>query len=451
MGINLNLTIEQKQQLSQSQIQSLEILAMCNMELNTFLNREYQENPLIDYREGTGAEPLEAYYAAYENRQRQSEGYGSEDNYRDFSGASVPAAAGESIDGLIKEQLDPLDYSKAEWKLIEYMIMNLDQNGFYSLTPEETARMAKAPLPMVKRCLNELRNLEPTGIFQPDLAGCLLRQLDAAGNQDETLRRIIQENLDDISKGKISTITRKFSLSSLKVRQYIALIASLTPKPLVGFYQGENLYLVPDLIASNRHGQWEVVLNDNWMGNYRLNEYYIRMIAENNDETLQQYFKEKLERARLVLNSIEQRRRTILDIAHECVVWQEAFLLKKGALTPMTMSDLAEHLDIHVSTVSRAVNGKYIQYPHGTILMKDLFSGKAAAGTGAKMVSASQIKMLIKELIAGEDRKNPYSDQKLTELLKEKEIAISRRVVAKYRDELNIKGSFDRKEHKKPF
>ena len=149
------------------------------------------------------------------------------------------------------------------------------------------------------------------------------------------------------------------------------MIKTRNPRPLSGFNSGNTDYVVPDVIITQRDGAWDISLNDEWIGNYSLNEYYIRMIGESKDEELKEYFRKKLERARFILNSIEQRRRTILVIAGEILEVQKPFFEGAGELKAMTMSELAEKLEIHPSTVSRAVGSKYLQYPGGVILMKN--------------------------------------------------------------------------------
>lgn len=297
-----------------------------------------------------------------------------------------------------------------------------------------------------KKCLEDLRGLEPCGIFAENLAECLITQFEADGIEDEVLNQILREHLEDIASGKISTITRHLKISSVQVRKYIAMIKTRNPRPLSGFNSGNTDYVVPDVIITQRDGAWDISLNDEWIGNYSLNEYYIRMIGESKDEELKEYFRKKLERARFILNSIEQRRRTILAIAGEILEVQKPFFEGAGELKAMTMSELAEKLEIHPSTVSRAVGSKYLQYPGGVILMKKLFTQKIHSDISGEELSALQVQKILKKLIDEENKRKPYSDSKLVEKLKEQKITLSRRAVAKYREEMNIQGSFDRKE-----
>ncbi len=447
MNTNFGLTLEQKQLLSQTQIQSLELLNMCNVELSSFLNNEYMENPLLE--QSTSNDMLgitEDFHSWYNQRQTFNEGYGDSDKNETRFREVSPTVYNKEIERYIKDQLDAKRYDKNQWKVIEFLIMNLDDNGFYTTSIEETASAVKAPVDMVKECLEDLRQLEPYGIFAENLSACLLRQLDVLGVEEENLRAVISCHLQNASQGKISNITRDLGISSATARKYIAFIGTLNPRPLSGFHSGNNSYVIPDILFTRKGSSWDIILNDNWMGNYQLNEYYLKMIAESKDEELQEYFRKKLERARFILNSIEQRRKTILSISQAILEWQTEFFENNGELYPMTMSDLAQKLDIHPSTVSRAVNGKYIQYPGGTLLMKDMFSAAVSSESGEIGMTATQIKKVLKELIEAENKKKPYSDQVLSNLLKEKGITLSRRGVAKYREELGIRGSYERKE-----
>lgn len=168
------------------------------------------------------------------------------------------------------------------------------------------------------------------------------------------------------------------------------------------------------------------------------------MLKDTKDPELKEYFQKKYERCRFLMASIEQRRHTILKITEALLKRQPDFFLNHGCLKPMTMNDVAEDIEMHVSTVSRGIKGKYLQFPCGVVSMRSLFTG-ASPCSGAS-VSSTDIKTVLKQLVASEDPRKPYSDQKLCTLLKEKGISISRRTVAKYREQLGIKGTYDRKE-----
>lgn len=441
-----NLELTQKQYLSQTQMQSLEIMNLCNQDLYTFLNEEYMENPLMDRSGESAPGEVQEFGEWYSRSQTFNEGYGSEDK-EETNREIIPAKQEEmDLEIYLKEQLNKSVYSEKEWELIEYLIQNLDNNGFYPYPVSEAADIIGVSEETAEKCMKDLKSLEPCGIFAETLAECLITQFEKEGIEDEILNKILREHLEDIATGKISTITRHLKISSVQVRKYIAMIKTRNPRPLSGFYSGDTNYIVPDVIIAQKDGMWDVSLNDEWIGNYSLNEYYIRMIAESKDQDLKEYFQKKLGRARFILNSIEQRRHTILFITREILKVQESFFLGDGELKVMTMSELADKLEIHPSTVSRAVGNKYLLYPGGVILMKNLFTQKVHSDMSGEEMSALHIKKILKNMIEQEDKKKPYSDSKLVEELKKKDITLSRRAVAKYREEMNIKGSFDRRE-----
>ncbi len=244
----------------------------------------------------------------------------------------------------------------------------------------------------------------------------------------------------------VSVISRELKLPTAKVRKCIENIGSLNPRPLTGFNTEKTSYVVPDIVLKKEGSVWSGELNDSWVQDYRINDYYLQMMKESNEEELVNYFRTKLERVRFIMNGIEQRRQTMMGIVNLIIDKQKDFLEGKGPLKPMTMSDAAKELGVHPSTVSRAIRGKYVQYPSGSIFMKSLFTASASKDScGEDGVTTMGIKQCIKELIEGENKKKPYSDQEIAKKLDERGIHISRRAVAKYREEMQIRGSFERK------
>lgn len=416
-----NLELNQKQQLSQSQIQSLNILSLDNGELSEFLQNEYIENPILDYSPPSSYTPVS-----------------------DSQAFDIPAENTEEVKTFLLDQLNQNDFSSTEWQTMKFMIDCLDSGGFFRISFHELSTLLTIPEKEIKRCYEVLSDLEPAGIFSRDLSQCLLKQLDIKGKKTEILEQIIKNHLNDIALGHISTISRNLKISTADVRKNIALIRNLNSKPLQGFSTAKTEYITPDIIVTFQEDQWDIQLNDDWVGNYSLNDYYIKMLKDTKDPDLKEYFQKKYERCRFVMASIEQRRHTMLKITEAILKRQPDFFLNHGCLKPMTMNDVAEDIEMHVSTVSRGIKGKYLQFPCGIVSMRSLFTG-ACPCSGAS-VSSTDIKTVVKQLVASEDPRKPYSDQKICTLLKEKGITISRRTVAKYREQLGIKGTYDRKE-----
>lgn len=447
MELSYGIQLEQKQLLSQNQIQSLEILAMDGVELNQFLQSEYLENPLLDYSGshsmGSGTEEINKTYEQTVTYGRNYEEMIEEEDKRR---KDIPVQDGDAVKHYLLDQLSRNQFNIAQWTLMEYMVDCLDDTGFFTAPISEVADKTGMPPEEVERVWQILQELEPYGIFAPDLKHCLLKQLEVLGLQGTTIWKIVDEHLQDVADGKISNISRQMKLPTVEVRRCIEQIAKLNPRPMSEFAVGHSNYIVPDIIFKEEHGKWEVELNDDWVEDYHINDYYLRMMKETGDEELSEYFRIKLERVRFVMNSIAQRRQTMMAISEAVMKRQQSYLEGKAYLQPMTMTDVADEIGIHTSTVSRAIKGKYIQYPGGTMVMKNLFTASVTMTSGDVAVGTMQIKEMIKNLIDGENKKKPYSDQAIVNYLKEKNIDISRRAVAKYREEMGIKGSFDRKE-----
>ena len=445
--MELNLTLKQKQQLSQTQIQALEILAMDSIELNQFLRNEYLENPLLEHNDNTSSsisEPLTGYY---ESMSSNNSALHFESESESKRSRDIPVHNEGSIRDYLLQQLDPNLYTEREWKLFDYLIECLDDNGFFSIPLEEVAEKSALPVKIVQKCLAILKQLEPYGIFSANLEESLLRQLDALDLNNEVLSVMISNHLQDIADGKISNISREMHLPTVEVRKNIELISHLNPRLLSGFGSEKNDYIIPDIIFQQDDGEWCILLNDSWIENYSLNDYYVKMMESSSDPELSEYFKAKRNRVQFILNSIQQRRQTILAISKVILKQQQAFFESNAPLVPMTMSDVADEIGVHTSTVSRAIKGKYLQYPHGSLFIKNLFTSSVSANDGNNGITPMYVKQLLKEMIEQENKKKPYSDQALANLLKEQGIQISRRAVAKYREEMGIRGSFDRKDY----
>lgn len=254
--------------------------------------------------------------------------------------------------------------------------------------------------------------------------------------------------MEDLAAGQLSNISRSLKVSTTAVRKCLSEIAKLNPRPLSGFDMDTTSYIVPDIILDLNEEQhcFEAGLNDEWTADYKISDYYYKMMQQSDDEKLQAYFEQRYKRARFLIKSIEQRRETILAIARHAAGIQYDFFRGTGRKQPETMTEVAEALGIAVSTVSRAVRGKYIQYPAGSIFFKELFTASVIQTEGEQKKSGEDIKAQIKVLIGHENKQKPLSDAALVRELEKQDIVISRRTVAKYRESMGIKGCFDRKE-----
>ena len=438
--IKTGISLQTKQVLSQMQVESLNILAMSMTELKDFLQKEEIENPLLEFSAERGEEAAPVTYKETERfyngtereNSRENELYEIEDSEK-------------SIEDLVNMQLHWKKISETDRKIVDFCVQSIEQSGHFLIPVPEIAKRLNVPEEQAGKVLSMLKELEPQGIFASGLEECLLIQVQGM-DEEEILSEMIKHHLQNIAEGKISTISRALKLSSAEVRKMIHVIKGLNPRPLNGIGGDKAQYIVPDVLLSHQDGVWNIELNDKWTGNLQSNDYYIHMMETAQDQELKSYFENKLRRARFIINAVEQRRETLTGITREILKRQESYFLGTGQLKPMTLEEIADALEIHKSTVSRAIRDKYLRAPSGCFLFRSLFTTGISSGDGNGDVSRNAVKAKLKELVAAEDKKKPWSDEQLAGLLQDAGMPISRRTVAKYRMELGIGGAFQRKD-----
>lgn len=425
LGQGMYQELKQTQALSQSQAQSLEILAMTNQELREFVMDEQMVNPMLEVEEsgwilGGGA-------SGTMGEARQAE------------------AADEervSLKKHLRSQICFSRYTKEQAVRIEYVIEHIDESTGYLKAEDFPNRDA------FSWAIGEVQAMEPAGVGAADLSECLILQAKRQGILTPDLLVILREHLADVAEGKISTISRKLRISTAQTKEFIRQIKSLNPKPTAYFGSGAPEYVIPDVILNvNPEGEFEILLNDSWYGGVGMNHVYEEMAKSAAEPELAAYFAEKINRARFVLRCMEQRRETLAAVTRCIVTRQQDFILGRGEQKPMTLKDVAEQTGVHLSTVSRAVKNKYLETPMGVYAFKCFFAAPAGKREGGPEAQTSEtVKKEIRRIIEEEDPKHPLSDPKITEILQARDIPISRRTVTKYREEIGLGSAFERKE-----
>jgi RNA polymerase sigma-54 factor len=420
---------EQKQILSQYQRESLQILGMDAQELHEFMIREQNENPLLNFAEGKSPGLM--------TRKGTSVAWnGSLD---------IPAPSEESVQDFLLSQLRLNDYSPEEVEAFQILTGVVDERGFLKNSPEELSEIFRIPKPLLDRCLSVLQNLSPSGVCCLTLEECLLRQLEDRGVYDGVLLRIVQSHLADVGKGGLRRIARALGVDIARITRSVAVLTSLNPNPLNGLRGEMAPYAIPDILLIRENGFWEVELNDRWFENFEACDYYEKMARETEDDELQNYLREKSQRIRFLNEALERRRNTLLRIGRSLAVHYSDFFLYGVPFSVFTMADLAEEMQMHPSTISRAVKNKYLQHPRGICEIRSLFAQGVSSTDFCVRMSREEVKARLRKLIADEDRRTPGSDECLAQLLAEQGIRISRRTVAKYREELGFSGMHDRR------
>jgi len=445
MELSNRTIFDQRQTLSQSHIQSLSILAMNNQELNVFLQNEFFDNPMF---ECTNA--FEQTNGMTESRNSYEEHAVSNDkNYKyDDDDFQVDKDILDNLTSDIRDHIMIQLYHKPltndEWNLIEILIDCLDKNGYFTLKPKEVSEFSGYSESLVIKCLNDLKDLEPVGIFSENLSECLLKQMKASGLTDKELVLIVRDYLPEIIKGRINVVSQEIGISEQKMRRYILEIGKLNPRPCSIFSKSESEYIIPDVIVKFCDGQFVIELNDKNLNGYKYNDSYIRLMRISSDIELSKYLNKNFERCKFIFNCIEQRKKTLLKIVHIITEYQREHFLVKQRLKPMTLADIAIRSGFHSSTVSRAIKGKYIQYKFGTVSMKSLILSYKTEENG-QQVSFEKVRDLIKDVVDSECKHNPLSDFEILKEINAKGVKVSRRTIAKHRNDLGISSSHQRR------
>lgn len=451
--MELGLTIKQTQTLSPQMMQAMEVLQMGSQELMEYITEIVQENPVLESEDqhsaGEDMSQLRRKLEWLESTDIQNRWYHQQDaeEGRDplDRGGSNPLE--ESLYYYLKSQVRFEQLSPELARVADYLMESLTSNGWLDEPVNDIAAHLGAAPAVVEQAVSLVQSLEPAGVGARDLNECLRLQLERRGEEGLALT-IVEKYLEAMSRDRYNLIAKETGASRAEVSEACALIRSLNPRPGMGFSARENLrYITPDLVVVNFEDHFEILTNDYYLPSLRMSSYYSQLYHETGDEQVKEYLNGKLRQAKWVITSVEQRRSTLMNCARCVVDRQERFFRQgPGHLRPMLLADVAQELGVHESTVSRAVKDKYIQCAHGVFPLGYFFSRSLGGSVGEEGATPDRAKTLLKELIDGEDRKKPLSDQKLAQLLEAQGVSISRRTVAKYRDELGISSTAGRKE-----
>ena len=457
MDFNLNLTQEQKLIMTQQMQLSIKLLQMSTYDLREYIEKEFSENPVLeaqykDTKEVSKEQDRLEYkelvkYLESDNYGSQSYGEYDEEGISPFTFIGKPESLTDYLEGQILEL--PIDeYMRS---VCSYMVECLDQKGYLDIKKEELMNELDCSEETFNRALIVIQNLEPAGIGARDLKECLEIQLERKGENDPIVKEIIDNHLDDLADNRYQVIAKDLDITPKKAQDYGDLIKTLEPKPSRGFYTGDEVgFIIPDAEIRKIDGEFLILMKDGVLPMLSVNPLYKDILKDStNDKEATEYVKEKIDKAMFLIKSIEQRKSTLHKVLQKILEKQKDYFEKgEKYLKPMTLKEIAEKLEMHESTISRAIRDKYILTSMGTIKIKDLFVNSISnkeKSDGEEDVTVINIKKALEEVIKEEDKRKPLSDQAISEILKEKGMAISRRTVAKYREELGIKSSSKRK------
>jgi RNA polymerase sigma-54 factor len=465
MSYNLNLEQTQKLIMTPELKQAIEILQYNSLELNQFIQEELMTNPVLEPYQVKGENDSLGDADKDNNSEKEMDWKELFSEYDDFRYKNknrirtYEDREETSFDNYLSTETTLIDHLlfqlqfttlRGKYKVAgKYIVENIDSNGYLQITNEEVAKKFNLSIEEVEDIIKIIQSFDPVGIGARDLKECLLIQLHHNNIQNEIAYKIVKNFLEELAANKISYISKKLDISAHKVQEAADLIKTLEPKPGRLFSSLRDVrYITPDVTVEKVDGEYIVVVKDSTAPRLFINSYYKKLLMGKEVEMgTSSYINKKLNSALKIIKSIQQRRNTIYKVVKAIINHQVDFF-DKGMmyLKPLTLKEIADEIGVHESTVSRAVNGKYMQCPRGTFELKYFFQS-GVSSTFGDGISAESIKSIIKDLIDKEDPKKPLSDQVLSNELNKIGIKISRRTVAKYRDEMQIPSSSKRKRY----
>jgi RNA polymerase sigma-54 factor len=468
--MNLSQTLRMTPQLQQA----IKLLQLSRMELETAVRKELDENPILEETEDLKGEDLQRTKEAADvvdsptgestsndqDPQKQDEFEWEsylENSYKPpQSGASGNEeimnyenliSTTESLHDYLLWQAKMFGFNEDELNLAELLINYIDDDGYIQTPLEEIAANESIDVKELEDVLPFIHEFDPPGVGARNLKECLLIQAKILEEDTKDLVHLINNHLKDLEKKNYDAIAKAMGLDIREVAEICKIIYSMDPKPGLAYAPQDTHYVSPDVYVYKVGDDYMVSLNEDGLPRLKISNFYRNMLKSSGDnQKTQDYIQEKLRSAVWLIKSIHQRQRTIYKVTESIVKHQREFFDKgAGHIRPMVLRDIANDIGMHESTVSRVTTSKYVHTPQGIFELKYFFNSGISTDDGESLASES-VKMKIKEIVSTEDPKDPHSDQKIVELLREKSgIDIARRTVAKYRDMLGILPSSRRK------
>jgi len=477
----LHLKLSQKLIMTPSLQQAIKLLQLSKLELQEVLNQELLENPLLDEtqeetkqeeaetdaqeaktqteEEAKAAEPpkekekdsfeeidYDAYFQDYIEYGYNPRGMGEE--HEEFPIENTLTRPPNLTDHLTW-QLSMSDASPRIKEIGHFIIGNIDEDGYLRASSEEITGAGPYEQHEVDQAINVIQSLDPIGVGARDLRECLLLQLQFLEIDNPLVEEIVRDHWEEFMQRRFVQLSKTLSIDMKTLESIVEVIKHLDPKPGRKYSNERAIYVEPDVYVHKVGDEYIIVLNEDGMPKLRINASYRSMLnsmdSKSDGETVN-YIKDKIRSAVWLIKSLDQRQRTIYKVAESIVKHQREFL-EKGIdyLRPLVLRDVADDIQMHESTVSRVVSNKYMHTPRGLFLMKYFFHSGIDSDTGED-ISSLTVKKKIQGFIDAEDPRKPLSDSKIMKILNDEGINIARRTVAKYRDELNIPSSTDRKQ-----
>ncbi|MDR1492718.1 MAG: RNA polymerase factor sigma-54 [Planctomycetaceae bacterium] len=487
LSFGQELKQEQKTILTQRMIQSMEILQLPLQQLEERIEEEMEKNPVLEMQEDEpseeernetaddSGEPFEReaempasdspdqqedfqiaddfasiYRDTIDERPIRSQNWLEQEADRQHDAmANIPVQS-ETLQDYLTEQLTWFDVSPELREMTVRIISNLDSNGYLQTGLNDILGMqaTEEDRQLAKQAWRLVRKLDPPGVGARDLRDCLMLQLRFDMPYYEALRAIIADHLEDLEKNRLPQIAKKTGFPINEIHEAINELRHLNPRPGASFREQTAPYVVPDVaVAEDDNGNYRIQLDEGRTPQLHISNYYRDLMKHNEtSKETKDYIKQKVGAAQWLIDSIQQRRATLTRVSQAIVDHQTEFL-KYGAaaIKPLKMQQIADKVGVHVTTVSRAVDDKWIQTPQGIFPLKRFFSSSVAASDDEENMSQDAVRVKLQEIIDREDKSKPLNDEELTKALQEEGVNVARRTIVKYRKLMGIPNSRERK------
>lgn len=472
MKQSLQIKLGQHLALTPQLQQAIKLLQLSTLDLQATIEETLESNPLLEREEDQDLDDAAADAVNDVDFSDPTDAGDANDElpvdtqWEDLLPSAAPAASsGDGEEGPFGErdatpdslhshllwQLNLTRFSDIDHNIALAWIDAVDSDGRLTQTPEEILaglNLEGVELDEVMAVLHRLQHFEPTGVFATDLRECLLlqlRQMPVGTPGRDLAGALVSRHLEHIATGNLRQLGRRLRASEDEIRGAIALIRSLDPNPGASLGDSSAEYVVPDVFVRRVNGAWRVELNPEVAPRLRINEAYASLTSKPCSDSDRSFVRDNLQEARWFMKSLQSRNETLLKVASKIVEHQRAFLEQgDAAMRPLVLADIARQIGMHESTVSRATTRKYMHTPRGVFELKYFFSSHVTNVEGGE-TSSTAIKALIRQLVQGEDPRKPLSDSKLCTLLEAQGVAVARRTIAKYREQLLIPPSNERK------
>ncbi len=470
----LSLRVAQKQILTPGLVQMVSVLALNRLELREMINQEIMANPVLEEVSGRNSHPGQLHRRSVsEEGSRKSSRNSRRESFRRIrfwlvlqqyldTGAERTAgsereesekpsfekflSSAQSLADHLSWQLSVAICTEVVRKIAESIVGNLDENGYLTATLDEIAQSGNYSMEDVEEALAMVQEFDPPGVGARDLQECLALQLKVIDPQNTLAQQIIAEHLKLLQNNQLKEVARALNRPVELVKRAVDVIKRLDPKPGLRYNKMEPRLVEPDVQFRKVDGEWQVFMNDDDLPQLRLNPTYRRLLARDAaDRDVRNYVKERFTAAIQLMKNIEQRKHTILRVC-QSILRRQGDFLDYGAdhLRPMMIKEVAEEVGVHPSTVSRAVANKYVHTPQGVIELRYFFSESVNGPQGSEM-SLLSLKRRVKKMIEDEDATQPLTDEQITKKLSDEGIHVTRRTVAKYREDLRIPSTHRRR------